>query len=92
MRQNTVRIGDDRFVLAQGHDLDDIKTAAVAAMRANGDIVDLVVVGNKTVSVLISPGVAVVFTSEVIAAGAEDSRDTGDIGHPFDALSDYEYM
>jgi hypothetical protein len=92
MRQDTVRVGNDRFVLAQGHSIDDVKAATVAALRANGDLVDLVVYGNREVSVLISPGVPVVFTSEIIAVGEEDHRDTGDVGHPFDTITDYEYL
>lgn len=92
MRQDTVRIGNDRFVLAQGHSLDDVKAAMIAAIRANGDLVDVVVYGNKEVSVLVSPGVPVIFTSEVIDSGDEDDRDTGDARHPFDSIVDYEYM
>lgn len=92
MRRNTVRIGSDRFVLAQGHSLDDVKAATVAAVRANGALVDLVVYGNKEVSVLVSPGVPVVFTSETIDAGDEDHRDTGDTAYPFDTITDYEYI
>ena len=92
MRRDTVRIGDDRFVLAQGHDIDDVKAATVAAMRANGDLVDLVVLGNREVSVLVSPGVAVVFTSEIVDAEQQDVRDTGDVAFPFHLLTDFEYM
>ncbi|MCK6068219.1 MULTISPECIES: hypothetical protein [Microbacterium] len=92
MRRDTVIIGDNRFVLAQGHDIEAVKAATVAALRANGDLVDLVVLGNREVSVLVSPGLAVVFTSEVIGTDAEDSRDTGDLHAPFASLSDYEYM
>jgi len=50
-----------------------------------------VVYGNKEVSVLISPGVPVVFTSEPIA-NDRDSRDTGDVDFPFDTQVDYEHM
>lgn len=92
MLQNTVRVGDDRFVLAQGHSLEAVKAAAVAASRANGGLIDLVVYGNKEVSVLVSPGVPVIFTSQVVDEDATDSRDTGDVGYPFDVLTDYEYL
>jgi hypothetical protein len=91
IRRNTVRVGDESFVLAQGHSIDDVKAATVAALRANGNLVDLVVYGNKEVSVLISPGVPVVFTSEPIA-NDRDSRDTGDVDFPFDTQVDYEHM
>lgn len=92
MRQDTVRIGNDRFVLAQGHSIDEVKAATVAAMRANGDLVDLVVYGNKEISVLVSPGVSVVFTSELIDADDEDHRDNGDVENSFDTIADLEYM
>ena len=92
MRQDTVKVGDDRFVLAQGHSIDDAKAATVAALRANGGLVDLVVFGNRKVSVLISPGVPVVFTSEVLDVADEDDRDTGDVGYPFDTILDHEYI
>ena len=92
MRQDTVRIGNDRFVLAQGHSIDDVKAATVAAMRANGDLVNLVVYGNKEVSVLVSPGVPVIFTSEFLEEDDEDHRDTGDVENPFDTIADLEYI
>ena len=92
MRQDTVRIGNDRFVLAQGQSIDEVKAATVAAVRADGDLIDLVVYGNKEVSVLISPGVPVVFTSEVIDVDDHDARDTGDLQLPFDSITDYEYI
>lgn len=92
MRQDIVRIGNDRFVLAQGHSIDDVKAATVAAMRANGDLVNLVVYGNKEVSVLVSPGVPVIFTSEILDADDEDDRNTGDVENPFDTIADLEYI
>jgi hypothetical protein len=51
-----------------------------------------VVFGNKEVSVLVSPGVAVIFTSELIEADDQDSRDTGDVDAPFETMNDFEYM
>lgn len=92
MRQDTVRIGNDRFVLAQGQNIDDVKAATVAALRANGDLIDLVVYGNREVAVLVSPGVPVVFTSEIIDVDDHDARDTGNLQLPFDTIADYEYM
>ena len=87
-----MRIGPDKFVLAQGHSLDDVKAATVAALRANGDLVDMVVYGNKEVSALVSPGVPVIFTSEILDVTEADDRDTGDTSEPFDSLMDYEYL
>lgn len=41
MRRDTMRVGEDRFVLAQDHSIDDVKTATVTALRAGGDLIDL---------------------------------------------------
>lgn len=92
MRRDTVKVGGDRFILAQGHSLEEVKSAMVDALRANGGLVDLIVYGNRQVSVLVSPGVPVVFTSEVIEIADTDARDTGDVDTPFDTITDYEYM
>lgn len=92
MRRDTVIIGGMRFVLAQGHSISEVREATVAALRSNGGLIDLVVHGNRKVPVLISPGVAVVFTSEDVDATDCDERDTGDIEVPFDSILDYEYL
>ena len=42
MKQSTADIGEGRFVLTQGDDIEDVKAATVAAVPDGGDLVDLV--------------------------------------------------
>lgn len=85
MMRTTVAIGEDRYLLAQGHDLDDLKTRMSAAVRDGGAFVDFVAVGNRTVSVLMTSWIRVVFTVETVQF---DSRDTGDVEAPFGTFYD----
>jgi hypothetical protein len=60
----------------------------VDAVRSGGDFVDLVVYGNRHVSVLVSPGVAVTIE------GAEvdlDERDTGNVAAPFATIDEWAF-
>lgn len=88
MTRDTVRIAGERFVLAQGHDIEQVKQATVQAVRDGGALVDLVVLGNVRASVLVSPGLPVVFTSEELAPEEQDERDTGDLAAPYDLSAD----
>jgi hypothetical protein len=82
MQRTTFTIGGHAHVLAQGTDLGALKATAEDAVRAGGRFVDLTVIGNVAVSVLVSPGVAIFFTTREVS---EDSRDTGDLAEPYDA-------
>lgn len=73
------------FLLAQEQDLADLKHRIVAAMGTTGTFVDLVIVGNRKVSVLITPRSHVIITE---AAVPFDSRDTGDVDSPFGGYYD----
>jgi hypothetical protein len=90
--QNSVVIAGQRFVLAQSQDFEKVKADAVHAVRQGGDVVDLVLYGNTKISALVSPGVPVTFSSEVIEVDDQDMRDTGDLTAPFDPLLNYEYF
>ncbi|MFW8745914.1 hypothetical protein, partial [Mesorhizobium japonicum] len=59
MLRTTINVYGVEYRLAQGRDVDEVKRASVAAVRANGDLVDVVVVGNRLVSILMSPGVPI---------------------------------
>jgi hypothetical protein len=91
MQRNSLTVAGQTYVLARGQDLTEVKAATVAAVRANGDLVDLVVYGNQFVSVLVSPGVALVFSSRDVDEDAMDDRDTGNVFAPFD-VSDEFYL
>jgi hypothetical protein len=80
MKRHYVVVAGTTFFLAQGLDVQTVKDSVVAALRAGGGLVDLVVVGNVGVSVAISPGVVVIFQSEEIDF---DSRDSGDLADPY---------
>ena len=91
MRRDTVTVAGERFALAQGHDLGDVKERTVQAAREGGGLVDLVVLGNAAVSVLVTPGVPVVFTSETVEYDDQDPRDTGDVTSPFDPYDGFVF-
>ena len=91
MRRDTVTVAGERFVLAQGHGLDDVKERAVRAARDGGGLIDFVVLGNAEVSVLITPGVPVVFASETIEHDDQDLRDTGDVTSVFDPCHEFVF-
>ncbi|MCU1543492.1 MAG: hypothetical protein JWM50_1357 [Microbacteriaceae bacterium] len=87
MKRHSVEVAGTSFTLAQGRDIHDTKNAVVSAIRAGGDLVDLVVFGNVEVSVLVTPGVAVIFRSEEVET---DGRDTGDLARPFHPFASME--
>lgn len=89
--RNTVTIDGQRFALAQGHSLDDVKTSAVTAIRDGGGLIDLVLYGNVTVSVLVSPGVLVFFTAETLEPSDRDDRDTGNVHAPVSPHDDFTF-
>jgi hypothetical protein len=89
MRRHYLDVAGATFFLAQGHDIQQAKDAVVAAIRAGGGLVDLVVFGNVEVSVAVSPGVPVVFRSENVDA---DDRDTGDVSDPFHPIESIETL
>lgn len=89
MERHTVNIAGTTFVLAQGTNIDTTKNAVVQAVRAGGDLVDLVVFGNEKVSALVSPGVAVLFRSLTVDT---DNRDTGDTDFPFAHFDSYDSL
>jgi hypothetical protein len=86
MVRTEVTINGRSSFLAQGQDLDGLKRRIEAAMSTAGRFVDFVVVGNRTVSVLISPRSQVVFSIETVQF---DPRDTGDDREPYGGLYDY---
>jgi hypothetical protein len=74
-----IRINGESYFLAQGQDRDEVKQRIEDA--APGTFVDFTVVGNRSVSVLISDPVQVVVMTEDVEF---DTRDTGDIDAPYD--------
>ncbi len=78
--RTTVHINDARFELAHRQPVEEIRALILAALRAGGDFVRLVVVGNRTVDVLITPQVTVVIATEDVTV---DERAIGDTEEHF---------
>ncbi|BDZ44372.1 hypothetical protein [Naasia aerilata] len=81
MLRTRIRVANQTFYLAQGHDPELIKMSVVEAALAGAGFVSFVEVGNRTVSVLVTAGVSIVVEHEEVA---EDVRDDGDLAYPFD--------
>ncbi|MEV8214964.1 hypothetical protein [Leifsonia sp. NPDC077715] len=86
MLRTEVTINGRSFFLAQGQDPHDLQRRIEAAADSPGTFVTFTVVGNREVSVLITPRSQVVFTVETVQF---DARDTGDSEFPFGGFYDY---
>lgn len=85
MIRTTITIGDAHFLLAQGQDLEALRRRIEEAIHRGGGFVDFVVVGNRTVSALMTGSERVIFTVETVPF---DERDTGDPDVPFGGFFD----
>lgn len=85
MIQTEVVFDGARFLLAQDQDVDDLRRRIEAAAKTAGTFVDMVVVGNKAVSVLITTSTQVTIS---VATVAYDPRDTGDVDFPYSGYLD----
>jgi hypothetical protein len=81
MQRTTLTLGAHSYALAQGVQLDDLKAKLEGAVSSGGKFVDVTLVGNVAVSILATPGIAVLLTTEEVA---HDPRDTGELAEPFD--------
>ncbi|MDF2442162.1 MAG: hypothetical protein JWR01_365 [Subtercola sp.] len=81
MLRNTVAVHGREFLLAQNTDVSALKAATAAVMASGGGFLDFVVVGNREVSVYLTPGIGVIFESHAVDY---DLRDDGDLAAPFD--------
>ena len=80
MTRTRILVNDVGFFLAQGQDEGELKRRIEVAARAGGGFVEFVVVGNRVVSVFVSPSTHIVITVETVEF---DARDTGDDAAPF---------
>jgi hypothetical protein len=81
MLRTTLTLGGHSYALAQGVRIDDLKSRLEAAVSSGGKFVDVTLLGNIAVSILTTPGVPVVLTTEQVG---HDPRDTGELAEPFD--------
>ncbi len=85
MIQTEIVFDGSSYLLAQDQDIDDLRERIESASKTAGTFVDMVVVGNRAVSVLITPMTQVTIS---VATVAYDPRDTGDVDFPFTGLYD----
>jgi len=77
------RFDEWRFELAQGQDIQALKSRVEAAARATAQFVSFTVVGGRAVSVLVSSSSRVAFT---VAAVPDDVDDADDEAVPYGDL------
>jgi hypothetical protein len=73
------------FLLAQGQDIAALRARIEEATQGTGAFVDFTIVGNRSLSVLVSPAARVVFATETVPF---DPRDTGDEQAPYGEMFD----
>lgn len=86
MVRTVVEVNGVSVFLAQDQDLDALKERFQDAARTSGTFVDLVEVGNRAVSVLVSSNTTVVISRSTVPF---DPRDTGDDSSPFGDFHDF---
>lgn len=85
MIQTEVVFDGTSYLLSQDQDVGDLRHRIEEAARKGGTFVDVVVVGNRAVSVLITPTTRVAISVSTVAY---DPRDTGDIDFPYSGYYD----
>jgi len=85
MMQTAIVLDGESYLLAQVQDLSDVKRRIEEAVKTSGRFVDFVVVGNREVSVLITPHSRVTLSVSTVMF---DSRDTGDVDFPYGGFFD----
>ncbi|MDN3445247.1 hypothetical protein [Microbacterium sp. APC 3901] len=85
MVQTEIVFDGSRFLLAQDQDVDELRRRIEAATKTGGTFVDMVVVGNRAISVLITPSTQVTIS---VSSVAYDPRDTGDVDFPYSGYYD----
>lgn len=85
MMQTEIVLDGESYLLAQIQDLGDVKHRIEEAVKTAGRFVDFVVVGNREVSVLITPHSRVSISVSTVLF---DARDTGDVDFPYGGFYD----
>lgn len=80
MVRTHVAVNDVGFLLAQGQDLDALKDRIQEAAHDGAKFVDMMIVGNRFVSVLVTMGTHIVISVSTVEF---DERDNGDDNAPF---------
>lgn len=85
MVRTQITVNEVGFFLAQGQDVDELKEAIESAVRGGPRFVEFVVVGNRSVSVLVTSATQVVISVDTVRY---DHRDNGDDSAPFGGTFD----
>ncbi|MFJ4172527.1 hypothetical protein [Microbacterium sp. NPDC089696] len=85
MIRTEVTIDGASFLLSQDQAVEDLRRRIEEAVETAGTFVDMTVVGNRSVSVLITPRTHVTIS---VATVAFDARDTGDLEFPYGGYYD----
>lgn len=85
MIRTEVTIDGASFLLSQDQAVEDLRRRIEDAVQTPGTFVDMTVVGNRSVSVLITPRTHVTISVSTVAF---DSRDTGDLEFPYGGYYD----
>jgi len=85
MVRTQVAVDDVGFLLAQGQSIEDFKDHVEHALHAGGGFVDFIAVGDRILSVLITPSSRVVVSVETVQL---DPRDAGDDAAPYGGVFD----
>lgn len=80
MLQTEILADGVTYLLAQDQDLDDLKRRIEEAITMAGTFVDFVVVGNRQVSLLVTPRSRMSISVTTVLF---DARDTGDVHFPY---------
>lgn len=80
MARTRIALNESEFFLAQGEDAVELRGRIEEAIQTGGGFVEFTVVGNRSVSVLISSVTHVVISVETVDF---DPRDTGDSAVPY---------
>jgi hypothetical protein len=87
MVRTEIVVNGSRFDLAQDQDIENVKSRVEAAAASpSARFVEFTVVGNRSVSVLISSAASVVLSVETVQY---DPRDSGDLTEPYGGLFDF---
>ena len=85
MVRTEMEVDGRSYFLAQGQDVGLLKRRVEEAVNGPAAFVDFVVVGNRSVSLLVSAGARVIFSVETVQI---DARDTGDEDFPYGGAYD----
>ena len=87
MARNRIVVDEVGFLLAPGLDIADLKQRIEAAVHSGGEFVEFTVLGDDSVSILVSACTHVVISLEnVDVDGADAVHDVGHYGSDFDLV------